>query len=141
MHQRLQKMQHLGHHNQVQISLDLLCLVYAYAERYPEAISLLNTHPEMGRTPWTAQAHAGAGAFAEVMQYLPQMTVDQLAMTVDQLATNLLWVRPSCLIAWVLLLGGNCELTRADDSSTNHMLSSEERQALAFELLSALRSY
>ena len=132
--QRLEKMQNLGHDNQVKISLDLLCGIYAHAERYTDAMSLLNAHPEMWRTPWTAQAQVGAGAFEEVMRYLPQETLDKLATTHT-------WDRFGYLIAWAMLLGSDCELSRVDGPSTKCTMSSAERAALAFEILSEVRSY
>ena len=133
--QRLEAMQHLGHDNEIKNSLTLLCALYVYAERYHDATSLMDRYPDMWRTPWTAQAQVGVGAFEKVMGYLPQATADSLANdhVFNDLSLN--------LVAWALLLVSDCALQRMHDPSARRAMLREERDALAVEILSEVRSH
>lgn len=134
LRQHREIMQYLGHDNEVQSSLNMLCGVYADASRYAEAISLLNTYPTMWRTPFTARAHIGCGAYTDVMRYLPHETADKLAADHEIDLSGY-------LLAWAMLLVSNCKLQRMEGLMTKRFLSAEERKGIALEILIVLPTH
>ncbi|MFN8470443.1 MAG: NB-ARC domain-containing protein [Caldilineaceae bacterium] len=129
----LATMLRLGFDIEIKHKLNFLCGTYAAAGRYAEAMALLDTYPDMWRTPWTAQAQVGAGAYAAAMAYLPQETADKLV--IDHAYDMSLY-----LVAWAMLLASDCELQRADSVLAPRIMLREEREALACEILLAVQN-
>lgn len=132
--QRLELMQQLGHMPQVQASLFLLCSLYSHADRNSDAIALMHAYPDMWHTSWLAQAQAAAGMCEEVMSYLPQLTENASPGTY-------LGDISHSLVAWSLLLEGECTLQTGKGTPGARILSRAERRALAEEILSAVATY
>lgn len=133
MQEQVARRQRLGHVTEIKHALNFLCGIYAEAGRYTSAMALLTTYPDMWRTPWTAQAQIGAGAFGEAMRYLPQETADKLAM--DHGYDMALY-----LVAWAMLLDSECELAHGEDALAGQPLLRAERTVLAYEVLSAVQA-
>lgn len=129
---KLAYMQRLGFDAEIKHTLNFLCGTYAAAGCYAEAVALLDCYPDMWRTPWTAQAQIGAGAYDAVMAYLPQETAAKVAL--DHGYDMSLY-----LVAWAMLLDSDCELKRVDAAAVERTLLRAERETLAYEILSAVQ--
>lgn len=135
MLERLARMQEIGHENQTLGSLAFLCGVYAHAARYDDAVTLIESYPNLWRSPWTAQAQIGAGMFQEAMGYLPKETALHLAV-------HNTYSLSRCLVAWAMLLTSSCDLARQPDpSAAAASMTRAERSKKAVELLSFVRAY
>lgn len=132
--QRLKLTQDIGHDNQALASLNFLCGIYADAGRFADAVALIDKHPDMWRTAWTAQAQIGAGHYVEAMSYLPQETVSYLQI---ESPYNL----ARYLIAWAMLLLSDRELVIVAWPDGTHVpLDAETRSTQVVRLLAMIRS-
>ena len=133
--ERLALARHLGHDHQVKTSLSTMAMTYTYAERYADALALLDAHPEVWGNYTVPQAHIGVGEFGAGFAFLRQATSENLAGSGRMPYTNIL------LVGWAMLLASECALLLARDPLAPHILPAGERDALVVELLLAVESY
>ncbi len=130
-HERLALAQRLGHDNQVKQSLSFLVPCYVFAERFTEAVEILNRLPEVWHLPVAGQAYVGIGAYATALAFLRRATAEQIGNDDDVSFLSAL------LIEWAMLLQSDCPLLTVRDPLAPHMLAAGERNELAVELLAA----